>query len=65
MASIAVNISDEQLEKLQQLARERQISPEDLLRDTIEEWLARPKDEFTEAANYILKKNTELYRRLA
>jgi antitoxin FitA len=65
MASITVNIPDEQLEKLQQLAKESQVSPEDLLRANIEDWLARPKDEFTEAASYVLKKNAELYRRLA
>jgi antitoxin FitA len=65
MASITVDIPDEQLQKLQQLARDSQISPEDLLRVNIEEWLARPQDEFTQAASYVLKKNTELYRRLA
>jgi antitoxin FitA len=65
MASITVDIPDEQLQKLQQLARDNQVSPEDLLRINIEEWLARPQDEFTQAASYVLKKNTELYRRLA
>jgi antitoxin FitA len=65
MASITINIPDEQLQKLQQLARESQVSPEDLLRVNIEEWLARPQDEFIQAADYVLKKNAELYRRLA
>jgi antitoxin FitA len=65
MASITVDIPDEQLQKLQQLARDNQVSPEDLLRVNIEEWLTRPQDEFTQAASYVLKKNVELYRRLA
>jgi antitoxin FitA len=65
MASITINIPDEQLQKLQQLARDSQVSPEDLLRINIEDWLARPQDEFTQAANYVLNKNAELYRRLA
>jgi antitoxin FitA len=65
MASITVDIPDEQLQKLQQLARDSQVSPEDLLRVNIEDWLARPQDEFTQAASYVLKKNVELYRRLA
>lgn len=65
MASITINISDEQLHKLQQLAQESQVSPEDLLQSGIEDWLATPKDEFKQAASYVLKKNAELYRRLA
>ena len=65
MASITVDIPDEQLQKLQQLARDSQVSPEDLLRVNIEDWLARPQDEFAQAAAYVLKKNAELYRRLA
>jgi antitoxin FitA len=65
MASITIDISDQHLQKLQQLARDNQVSPEDLLRVNIEDWLARPQDEFTQAADYVLKKNAELYRRLA
>jgi antitoxin FitA len=65
MASITIDIPDEQLQKLQQLARDCQVSPEDLLRVNIEDWLARPQDEFTQAAAYVLNKNAELYRRLA
>jgi antitoxin FitA len=65
MASITINIPDEQLQKLQQLARDNQVSPEDLLRINIADWLARPQDEFIQAADYVLKKNAELYRRLA
>ena len=65
MASITINISDEQLHKLQQLAQESQVSPEDLLRSGIDDWLATQSDEFKQAASYVLKKNAELYRRLA
>lgn len=65
MASITVTIPDEQLEKLQQLALENQVSPEDLLRANIEDWLAASNDDFTQAASYVLNKNAELYRRLA
>ncbi len=65
MASITVNIPDEQIQKLKQLAQYFQVSPEELLRANIEDWLACPKNEFTEAANYVLKKNHELYHRLA
>ncbi|MBN3905242.1 MAG: DNA-binding protein [Nostoc sp. NMS1] len=65
MASITINISDEQLQKLQTLAQENGISLEDLLRARIEDWLSQATSEFAQAANYVLKKNAELYRRLA
>jgi len=65
MASITVNISDEQFRRLQQLAQNSQVSVEDLLSASIEDWLVGPKNEFTQASSYVLKKNAELYRRLA
>ncbi|WP_298912699.1 ribbon-helix-helix protein, CopG family [uncultured Nostoc sp.] len=65
MAFITINISDEQLQKLQALAQENGISLEDLLRARIEDWLSQPTSEFAQAANYVLNKNAELYRRLA
>ncbi|MGF1936544.1 MAG: ribbon-helix-helix protein, CopG family [Nostoc sp. ChiQUE02] len=65
MASITIEISDEQLQKLQALAQENGISLEELLRARIEDWLSQPTSKFAQAANYVLKKNAELYRRLA
>lgn len=56
MASITVNIPDELLQRLQELAQENHISPEDLLRASIEDWLIRPKNEFAKTASYVLKK---------
>ena len=65
MASITIDISNSQLQKLQELARLHGVSPEELLRAGLEDWLSLPKPEFSSAANYVLAKNTELYRRLA
>jgi antitoxin FitA len=65
VASITIDISDEQLQKLQAIVRESGISLEDLLRARIEDWLSHPTREFAQAANYVLKKNAQLYRRLA
>lgn len=65
MASITVNISDEQLRRLQELAQNSQISPEELLHTSIEDLLTCPKDDFTQASDYVLRKNAELYHRLA
>ena len=65
MAEIIINIPDSQLEKLEELARLHGISLEALLSANIEKWLSEQKSDFTDTANYVLKKNAELYRRLA
>ncbi|MBE9205123.1 ribbon-helix-helix protein, CopG family [Nostoc sp. LEGE 06077] len=65
MASITIDIPDSELQKLEELAKVHGISLEALLRVSIEEWLSYQKSDFTDAANYVLTKNAELYRRLA
>jgi antitoxin FitA len=65
MASITIDIPDSNLQKLQDLADAYGISSEVLLRASIDNWLNLPQSEFVDAANYVLKKNAELYRRLA
>jgi hypothetical protein len=65
MASITVPITEERLLKLKELAKEANIAPEDLVRASLEEWLKHPKEDFARAANYVIEKNVELYRRLA
>lgn len=51
--------------KLNEMARELGVVPEELVRVSIEELLTRPEPEFEQAVHYVLKKNAELYRRLA
>lgn len=65
MASITIDLPDNQFQKLQELAELYGISPESLLRAGIEDWLSSPKRDFTQAAEYVLNKNVELYRRSA
>ena len=65
MANITIPISEERLIKLKELAKEAHVAPEYLLRASLEEWLKQPKDDFARAANYVIQKNVELYRRLA
>jgi hypothetical protein len=65
MSTITVALPEERLVKLNELARELGVVPEELVRVSIEELLTRPEPEFEQAVNYVLKKNTELYRRLA
>jgi hypothetical protein len=65
MADITIALPEERLLRLKELAQEAKVSPEELLRASVEEWLGRPKDDFARAADYVLQKNAELYRRLA
>lgn len=65
MATITIELSDSQFQKLQDLATVHGIALEVLLRVSLEDWLNSQKSELSDAANYVLTKNAELYRRLA
>jgi hypothetical protein len=65
MVTITIPLSEENLRRLNERARENNVAPEQLLRASIEEWLNDPKPDFAQAADYVLRKNAELYRRLA
>lgn len=65
MASITIDLSDSQFQKLQDLAKVHSIAIEVLLKASLEDWLNLQKDDFDHAADYVLAKNAELYRRLA
>jgi len=65
MAAITINIREQQLQKLQSLAPKLGISTEELLSASLEDLLNYPKSEFNQVASYVLRKNAELYQRLA
>ena len=65
MHSLTITLSEDRFGKLQEIARRFNVKPEDLARVSIEELLLRPEESFEQAADYILGKNAELYRRLA
>jgi len=65
MTMITIPLSDERLAQLRTWAEEAGLSPEEFLRRRVEHLLERPDEQFRQAANYVLKKNAELYRRLA
>ncbi len=65
MNAFTIALPEDQADRLRELALEAGISPEELLRAGVEEWLTRPDRDFAEAAAYVLRKNRELYRRLA
>jgi antitoxin FitA len=65
MSSITIPLPDDRLEALKEKAARLKVSPEELVRASLEQVLALPDDEFERAVEYVLKKNQELYRRLA
>jgi hypothetical protein len=65
MSTITITLAEDRLAKLRDLAARLKVSPEDLARVGVEELLSRPDEAFQRAADYVLGKNAELYRRLA
>ena len=65
MSAITISLPDDRLEQLKALAQQAGVTPEELARASLEDWLRGPRADFAEAARYVLAKNAELYRRLA
>lgn len=64
MASLTITLKEDQLDRLRKIADELGVSMEDMVQTTIDELLTR-RERFQQAADYVLDKNAELYRRLA
>jgi hypothetical protein len=62
---LSFDLTDPQSQALRETARRLQIAPEDLAAAAVRDLVAHPDPEFEAAAQRILAKNTELYRRLA
>jgi len=65
MSTLIINLPDDRLRALKKLSTRLNISPEELVRLSIEDILTRPEETFQQAMDYVLEKNSELYRRLA
>jgi hypothetical protein len=65
MTSIVVPISEEKLEELKKRASKYDIEPERLIEAVVDEMLTRHDEKFNRALEYVLKKNADLYKRLA
>ena len=64
MSAITITLRDERLMELKEIATSLGVSPEELVRLSVEELLARPDDAFQQAVDRVLQKNKELYKRL-
>jgi hypothetical protein len=56
VSSITVALPEERLAKLNEMARQLGIEPEELVRVSIEELLTRPEADFEQAVDYVLEK---------
>ena len=65
MTVVTIPLTEEQFAKLREKAQRLQVPPEVLLVATVEDLISRPDEEFRQAMGYVLRKNSELYRRLA
>lgn len=65
MTTITIPLSDERLAQLRAWAEQAGLPPEEFLRRRVEQLLDRPDQQFRQAADQVLQKNAELYRRLA
>lgn len=65
MRAITIQISDEDLEKLEEMAARYGVEAEAQARAGVTALLERPDDAFQRALDHVLEKNAELYRRLA
>lgn len=65
MSDITITVPEDQLTKLREKASRLGVTLVDLVLISIEEMLSRPDEDYRQAADYVLQKNAELYRRLA
>jgi hypothetical protein len=62
---IAIDLSDQQARDLAEVARQLQISPVELATAAVRDLVAPHSSDFLHAAERVLAKNHDLYRRLA
>jgi predicted transcriptional regulator len=65
MTTFKINLPKDRIRKLKELAAQYGVSPEELVRISVEDMLEQPEEQFRKAADFVLKKNAELYKRLA
>jgi hypothetical protein len=63
--TVSVELPETQIAKLHDQAQRLGVRPEDLAAAAIADLLHREESDFASAADYVLRKNRELYRRLA
>ncbi|MCH7676168.1 DNA-binding protein [candidate division KSB1 bacterium] len=65
MEHLTISLPEEVAAQLKDASKKIGIKPEDLMLVSLQEKLANLDSEFTDAMKYVLRKNAELYKRLA
>ena len=65
MPLFSIPLPEDRTSKLLFQAERVGLYPEEFLRRCVEEILDRPDEAFSDAAEHVLKKNAEIYKRLA
>ncbi len=65
MPKLHITLSNAKMQQLHTMAERLGVPVEELARAQVESLLAPPDEDFLRVAEYVLKKNEELYRRLA
>lgn len=63
--TLGLELDAQQLQRLEEAARRLNVSVNELAVAAISDLLAKPESDFDRAAQRVLEKNAELYRRLA
>ena len=61
---VTSQLDDEHSRRLLEVARELEVDPSEFAKAAINDLVSRPADDFDRAAQRILEKNRQLYRRL-
>jgi hypothetical protein len=62
---VAIELSQPQADRLREEAERLGVAPEELARAAVSDLLTAQGEDFRAAATHVLRKNEELYRRLA
>jgi len=62
---VAIDLTELQADRLRDEAARLGVAPEELARAAVADLLTAQREDFREAAEHVLRKNEELYRRLA
>jgi hypothetical protein len=65
MEHLTITLPDDVATQLRTVAKNSGVKPEEFLLASLQEKLATLDTEFVDAMRYVLKKNAELYKRLA
>lgn len=63
--NVTLQFSDSQYNEIQEAAKRLGVPPEEMAREAVLRFVAYSARDFESAADYVLNKNAELYRRLS